>query len=153
MNKETKQRIYKEVLEQLSKKFSESHDLMARMATVAAILHGKFEHFFWTGFYILKDDELTVGPYQGSPACVILEKHKGVCWAGIDRGETVVVPDVHEFPDHIACDARTNSEIVLPVRDPDGAIVGVLDVDSASFDSFDDTDAEYLATILGTLYK
>ncbi len=153
MNKETKQRIYHEVLEELSGKFAESQDPMARMATVTAVLHKKFEHFFWTGFYTLKDDELTVGPYQGSPACVILEAHKGVCWAGIDRAQTVVVPNVNEFPSHIACDERTNSEIVLPIRDPEGVIVGVLDVDSAEFDSFDDTDAEYLGMILGMLYQ
>ena len=153
MNKEIKQRIYHEVIEELSGRFTESHDLMARMATVAEILHNKFDHFFWTGFYTLKDDELTLGPYQGSPACVILEAHKGVCWAGIDQAQPVVVPNVHKFPNHIACDERTNSEIVLPIRDQEGVIVGVLDVDSAEFDSFDDTDAEYLATILGTLYK
>ena len=153
MNKENKQRIYREVIDELSAKFAESQDLMARMATVAAILHNKFEHFFWTGFYTLKDDELTVGPYQGSPACVILEAHKGVCWAGIDQAQPVVVSNVHEFPDHIACDGRANSEIVLPLRDPEGAIIGVLDVDSAEFDSFDDTDAEYLGMIMGMLYQ
>lgn len=152
MDRETKRARYEEVIEELSSKFDESDDLVARMATMAAILHDMFEHFFWTGFYTMRDGDLTVGPYQGSPACVVLEPHKGVCWAGIDRAEPVVVPNVHEFPDHIACDGRANSEIVLPVRDPGGEIIGVLDVDSADFDSFDDTDVEYLVTILRMLH-
>ena len=151
MERQTKRQIYEEVIEELGENFGQSRDMVARMATAAALLHARFEHFFWTGFYLLKNGELTVGPYQGSPACVILEPHKGVCWAGVDRAEPVIVSNVHTFPGHIACDGRANSEIVLPLRDADGEIIGVLDVDSADFDSFDETDTEYLQSILGML--
>ena len=149
MDSATKRKAYEEVIAQIREKFDESQDFVARMATSAALLHDRFQHFFWTGYYLLREGELTVGPYQGSPACVILEPHKGVCWAGVDRAKTVIVPNVHEFPDHIACDGRANSEIVLPLRGAKGEIIGVFDVDSADFDSFDETDAEYLQIIMG----
>ncbi len=106
------------------------------------------DYFFWTGFYLLDKGELIVGPYQGSLACIKLRKDTGVCWAGINKGETVVVPDVHMFPGHIACDSRSNSEIVVPLRDKNGNIIGVLDVDSKEHGSFDDVDAEWLQKIL-----
>ena len=159
-----KQRIYDEVCSRLraelrssrpdgalrdeAAQFVESVDPVARMATTAAVLHHAFQHYFWTGFYVLVDGELTVGPYQGSPACLVLEKHKGVCWAGIDREQPVVVSDVHTFPGHIACDGRANSEVVIPLKDASGAIVGVLDVDSADFNSFDEVDVQNLERIL-----
>jgi GAF domain-containing protein len=122
------------------------------MSTIIAVLHHKFDHFFWTGFYFLKDGELTVRNYQGPLACQVLEKNKGVCWAGINQKNTIVVPDVHQFPGHIACDARSNSEIVVPVIDKKGVILGVLDVDSEKENSFDEVDAENLEEIVGMIF-
>jgi len=152
MDREAKREIYDEAIRELQVRFLESSLPMARMATATAVLHSRLKHFFWTGFYLLEDGQLTVGPYQGSPACVVLEPHRGVCWAGIDRGVPVVVPDVRQFEDHIECDGRANSEIVVPLRDPAGAIVGVLDVDSADFDAFDEVDAAMLQEVLAMIY-
>jgi len=95
-------RIYQQLLSHLPKTKNQT----ARMATVAALLHHKMPHFFWTGFYLLIDKELIAGPYQGPLACLVLEKEKGVCWAGIKDGRTIIVPNVHEFPGHIPCDSR-----------------------------------------------
>jgi len=119
------------------------------MATIVAVLHHKMSDFFWTGFYLLDKGELIVGPYQGSLACIKLKKNTGVCWAGINRKETVIVPDVHLFPGHIACDSRSNSEIVVPLKNQKGEIVGVLDVDSKEFDAFDEMDKQWLERIVG----
>ncbi len=152
MNQSDKAQIYDEILAELRYHIGKSSDPVARMATIVALLHSRLKHFFWTGFYVLLDGELTVGPYQGPPACIVLPPHKGVCWAGIDRGETVVVPNVHEFPDHIVCDGRANSEIVVPLRDRLGRLVGVLDVDSADFDSFDEVDVDRLPRVLAMIY-
>lgn len=139
---------YSRILEQLEELLRDRPNLTARMSTVIAVLHNKMDGFFWTGFYLLDNGELIVGPYQGSLACIRLKKDTGVCWAGINRGETIVVPDVHQFPGHIACDSRSNSEIVVPLRDNEGRILGVLDIDSKEFNSFDEVDAEWLEKIL-----
>lgn len=140
-------RIYKQ-LEDLMKK---SDNSISHMATVAAVLHHKMEYFFWTGFYLLQDGKLLVGPYQGPVACQELAKDSGVCWAGINRKETLVVPDVHQFPGHIACDSRSNSEIVVPLRNKIGDIIGVLDVDSKELASFDEIDAKWLVKIINLI--
>ena len=100
----------------------------------------------------MTDGDLIVGPYQGPVACIHLEKNTGVCWAGINRAETIVVPDVEKFPGHIACDSRSKSELVVPLKKPDGKIIGVLDVDSSSLDSFDEVDAEWVEKILALLW-
>jgi len=121
------------------------------MATIVAVLHNKMEYFYWTGFYMLIDGELTVRTYQGPLACQVLKKHTGVCWAGIDRGEVVVVQDVNQFPGHIACDSASNSEIVIPLRDKSGKITGILDVDSKSLNSFDEIDARWLEKIVSLI--
>jgi GAF domain-containing protein len=139
---------YSRVLEQLEELLQDQPNLIARMSTIVAVLHNKMDGFFWTGFYLLDDGELIVGPYQGSLACIRLKKDTGVCWAGINRGKTVVVPDVHQFPGHIACDSRSNSEIVVPLKDQSGKIIGVLDVDSKEFGHFDEVDAEWLEKII-----
>lgn len=123
------------------------------MATIAAVLHHKMDYFFWTGFYMLRDGDLVVRCYQGPVACQVLARDKGVCWAGINSGETIVVGDVHRFPGHIACDSRSNSEIVVPVRDARGIITGVLDVDSKEKESFDQTDALWLEKIVALVYS
>lgn len=142
---------YEQVYDQLLDLLESNHDRVAAMATVTAVLHHKFKYFFWTGFYLLYNGELIVGPYQGPLACIKLKKDTGVCWAGINRKETIVVPNVHEFPGHIACDSRSNSEIVIPLRDKSGKIIGVLDVDSTGFNAFDDGDKEGLERIVGLI--
>ncbi|MCB1182819.1 GAF domain-containing protein [bacterium] len=127
-------------------------DPVARMATICALLHAKLPHFFWTGFYRLVDGDLVVGPYQGPLACAKLPPPDGVCWAGLRGGETVLVPDVHAFPGHVACDSRSRSEIVVPVRDATGAVVAVLDVDSDQPDAFGPADREGLEAIVALVH-
>jgi L-methionine (R)-S-oxide reductase len=153
MDAERKRERYRRVAEQLRELFVSTSDPIARMATAAALLHAKMTGFFWTGWYLLNDGELLVGPYQGSLACLVLPAHQGVCWAGIDRGEALIVPDVHAFPGHIACDSRSRSEIVIPLRDRSGAVVGVLDVDSERPAHFDETDREGLEAVAALIYS
>jgi GAF domain-containing protein len=153
MTSEQKTGRYQRIYQQLEDLFEDKPNRVARMATIVALLHHKMKGFFWTGFYLLDDGELIVGPYQGSLACIKLEKDTGVCWAGINRGETVVVPDVHQFPGHIACDSRSNSEIVVPLRNITGEIIGVLDVDSSEFNTFDEVDAQWLEQILTLIHN
>lgn len=153
MKDNRKRERYARIELQLAELFAKTADPVARMATVAAILHHKMPGFFWTGFYLLRDGELTVGPYQGSLACLVLKAHTGVCWAGIDRRETVIVPDVHLFPGHIACDSRSCSEIVVPLRDGSGDVIGVLDVDSEAPANFDEADGEGLGRIVDMIFR
>jgi GAF domain-containing protein len=110
------------------------------------------DYFFWTGFYLLQDGRLQVAAYQGPLACIDLAKDNGVCWAGINQNKTIIVPDVEAFPGHIACDSRSKSEIVVPVKNQDGALMGVLDVDSEAYNSFDETDAAWLERIVQLVY-
>ncbi|MCX7306377.1 MAG: GAF domain-containing protein [Hyphomicrobiales bacterium] len=123
----------------------------ARYATTVSLLKAAFgDRFFWCGFYEvdpLKPRELVVGPYQGTLGCLRIPFGKGVCGATALARETVVVPDVHAFPGHIACDSRSNSEIVVPVFDPSGALTAVLDIDSTDFAAFDDVDARGLEAV------
>jgi GAF domain-containing protein len=109
---------------------AKTDDPVAHRATAAALLHHKVPGVSWTGFYFLRGDDLVVEAYQGPVACLVLERHMGVCWAGIDRDETLLVEDVEVFPGHIACDSRSRSEVVIPIHDVNGRAIGVLDVDS-----------------------
>ncbi len=152
MGIEKKKARYGRIIDQLSDLLTKTDNPDARMATIVTVLHHKFDYFFWTGFYFLQNGELTVKNYQGPLACQILEKDKGVCWAGINQKKTIAVPDVHHFPGHIACDSRSNSEIVVPVIDKKGVIVGILDVDSEKLNSFDEVDAANLETIVGMIF-
>lgn len=149
MEKEKKEGRYQRLYEQIEGLLKKSPSQLARMATVNAVLHHKMEYFFWTGFYLLNKGELTVGPYQGPPACQVLEKDKGVCWAAINENRAIVVHDVHEFPGHIACDSRSSSEIALPVRSRDKQqVIGVFDIDSKDKGSFDEVDRKWLEMIV-----
>jgi len=143
---------YERIAAQLAELFIKKPDPIARMATVSALLHHKMPHFFWTGFYRLVGDRLVVGPYQGPLACAVLDAPEGVCWAGVNRTETLIVPDVQEFAGHVACDARSKSEIVVPVRDGDGAVVAVLDVDSDRPDAFGPADRSGLERIVALVF-
>ena len=145
-------RLHDQLSEQLKSGPKRTADPIARMATVCALLHAKLPHFFWTGFYRLVDGELVVGPYQGPLACALLPAPAGVCWAGINGGTTVVVPDVHAFAGHVACDSRSRSEIVVPVRDRSGAVVAVLDVDSDQPDAFGAVDQAGLERIVALVH-
>ncbi len=127
----------------------------ARYASAASLLSQAFSpRFFWTGFYVVDPSnpaELVVGPYQGTLGCLRIPFGKGVCGACADQKQSIIVPDVHAFPGHIACDSRTNSEIVIPVFDATGALAAVLDVDSEQGDAFDEVDRLGLEAICGTL--
>lgn len=151
MENNKKEGRYKRLYEQLQELLTKTDDVIARMATVAAVLKNKMDAFFWCGFYFLYEDKMVVGPYQGSVACQILQGG-GVCLTAARENKTVVVADVHAFPGHIACDSRSNSEIVVPVRDKKGVLKAVLDVDSLSFGSFDETDKIYLGKIVELIY-
>jgi len=143
---------YERIADQLRELFIKTTDPIARMATVVALLHHKMPHFFWTGFYRLQDGHLVVGPYQGPLACAILSEPVGVCWASVQQEEPILVPDVELFPGHVACDSRSRSEVVVPLRDAKGDTIGVLDVDSAQLDAFTQVDIEGLQRIAGMIY-
>ena len=122
-------------------------DVIAKMANIAAVLHGTFG-FWWTGFYRVAGDELVLGPFQGPVACMHIPFGKGVCGTAWKRNETVVVPDVEQFPGHIACSSASRSEIVVPVHGPDGAVAAVLDIDSDRLATFDEEDKVWLERIM-----
>ncbi len=144
MEEKKKDGRYSRIYEQLTKLVVKSENQQARMATITALLHHKMNYFFWTGYYLIVDGEMVVNSYQGPVACQILKKGKGVCWNAFNNGKTVVVEDVNTFPNHIACDSRSNSEIVVPLKNREGKIIGVLDVDSSQRNSFSETDAYWL---------
>lgn len=153
MEANKKRKRYQRIYKQIEELTAQSSNPYSNMATINAILFHKFDYYFWCGFYQLIDGELVVGPYQGSLACIKLAKDKGVCWAGVNTGEAVIVKDVNEFDGHIACDSRSKSEVVIPVRDHNGLIKAVMDVDSTELNSFDEVDAEELTKILTLIYR
>ncbi|GAB4532242.1 MAG: GAF domain-containing protein [Parvularculaceae bacterium] len=147
-----KEAKYAELAKEIAAVTEGEPNVTARMASVAALLHGAFpDRFIWTGFYVVdpdKPDELVVGPYQGGLGCLRIPFGRGVCGAAAAQRETLIVDDVHEFDGHIACDARANSEIVAPVFDASGALIAVLDVDSDRTAAFDETDRRWFEQIL-----
>lgn len=152
LSKAKKAERYARLHHQITDLLVKSNNPISSMATIVAVLHHKMEYFFWTGFYLLQQNKLQVGPYQGSLACIDLKKDTGVCWAGINRKQTVIVDDVHTFEGHIACDGRSQSEIVVPVLNEFGDIIAVLDVDSSTKASFDEIDAHWLEKIVGLIH-
>ena len=125
---------------------------IALMASVAGVLHQKIPKYFYTKFYQMIDDNLIIRPYQGTVGCLRIEFGKGVCGTAAESGETQVVADVHEFPGHIACDARSQSEIVVPVRNAEGRLIAVLDVDSEEKGRFDEVDQEQLEGLIAHVF-
>ena len=123
MTPQQKKQRYQRIQTQLQDLLKTTDDPISRMATIASLLYHKMRHFFWIGFYRLQDGQLLVGPYQGVIACQTLPKGTGVCWACVNRDEAILVPDVEKFPGHIACDSRSKSEVVVPVRDTEGRVV------------------------------
>ncbi|HRY99063.1 MAG TPA: GAF domain-containing protein [Bacteroidales bacterium] len=148
MDSKKKEGRYQRLFDQIADLTARRSNALSRMATVAAVLSNKMEYFFWTGFYLLEEGELYAGPYQGPPACQHLAREQGVCWAGILTAAPVVVPDVEQFPGHIACDSRSRSEIVVPLMNAIGEVIGVLDVDSTAQGAFDEIDALWLTRIV-----
>ena len=142
---------YIRIYGQLEELFVKTTNVSARMATMAALLHHKMPDFFWTGFYMLTNGELLVHTYQGTIACMKLKKDTGVCWAGINCKSTVIVADVEQFPGHIACSSLTKSEIVVPVKNKSGEIIGVLDIDSKKLNTFNEVDAKGLERLVELL--
>lgn len=146
INRGSREEQYRSLIPQIAGLIEGESDLTANLANVSAALKEQFG-FFWVGFYIVKDDELVLGPFQGPVACTRIARGKGVCGAAWERGETLIVPDVDAFPGHIACSSLSRSEIVVPLF-ISGRVVGVLDVDSAELDSFNEKDQRYLEEIV-----
>ena len=146
---------YRELSAEIASVLDGEPNLTARMATVASMLAASFDTYFWTGFYVVdpdKERELVVGPYQGTLGCLRIAFGRGVCGAAAETGQTQLVQDVEAFPGHIACDSRSRSEVVVPVRDASGRLIAVLDVDSDQLAAFDATDAEWLERIVAETF-
>ena len=137
-----KSAIYESLIPQIKALVGDETDLVANLANVAAAIKQTFG-FFWVGFYLVKDDELVLGPFQGPIACTRIALGKGVCGTSWEKGKTIVVDDVDAFPGHIACSSFSKSEIVVPIT-KNGNVVAVLDIDSDTLSTFDETDAHYL---------
>jgi GAF domain-containing protein len=145
---------YRELLPQLAALFEGEPDLVANLANAAAAIRACIPAASWVGFYVMRGGELVLGPFQGNVACVRIALGRGVCGTAAAERRTVVVPDVEQFPGHIACDAGSRSEVVVPISGRGGALVAVLDVDSHDLAAFDDEDAvglQPIAELLGTL--
>ena len=145
-----KQEMYETLLPQIASLVGNETDLIANMANVAAALKQTFG-FFWVGFYLVKGEELILGPFQGPIACTRIRKGRGVCGTAWAKAEMLVVPDVDAFPGHIACSSLSRSEIVVPLIRENGEVWGVLDIDSESLNTFDETDARFLGEICSWL--
>ena len=146
---ETKQERYEALLPQIKAVIEDEPDLIANMANVAAMLHETFG-FWWTGFYRVEGQELVLGPFQGPMACTRIKKGRGVCGTAWAEAQTQVVPDVDQFPGHIACSSASRSEIVVPIFH-EGEVIAVLDIDSAQLNTFDQTDRRYLEQVVEML--
>lgn len=141
-----KEEQYLSIIPQIKALIEGEEDLIANLANICAALKEQF-NFFWIGFYLIKNDTLVLGPFQGPVACTRISKGKGVCGTAWQEEKTLIVPDVEAFPGHIACSSLAKSEIVIPII-RNGVVLGVLDVDSQELDQFDTTDSRYLQEIL-----
>ena len=148
--KGTKQEQYQALLPQIKGLLEGEEDLVANLANVSAALKEQFG-WLWVGFYLVKKDQLVLGPFQGPVACTRISKGRGVCGTSWQQAKTLIVPDVEKFPGHIACSSLSRSEIVVPIIS-NGQVLGVLDVDSEEPDMFDETDQHYLEMIIGYLH-
>ena len=146
-----KKEVYALLLKQVQELLEGETDRIANLANTAAVIHETFG-FWWTGFYLVQGRELVLGPFQGPIACTRIPYGRGVCGAAWQQGKTVVVPDVEEFPGHIACSSASRSEIVVPIL-RNGEVLGVLDIDSRELATFDDEDAAGLEAIAALLTK
>jgi GAF domain-containing protein len=141
-----KKQLYSQLIPQVKSLIKGIDNRDGALANVAALLHDTLPYFFWIGFYIVRNDQLELGPFQGPVACYTISKGKGVCGTAWEKAETIVVPDVEQFPGHIACSSKSRSEIVLPIR-KNGEVVAVLDVDSTGLNTFSEEDREGLEKV------
>jgi L-methionine (R)-S-oxide reductase len=154
-NELTKGEKYEQLFPQIEALVQGEHDLIANLANIASALKMTF-NFFWVGFYLVKNDQLILGPFQGPVACTRIQKGKGVCGSSWSEAKTLIVPDVEAFPGHIACNAASKSEIVVPIFNPQKEVCMVLDIDSDQLNDFDQTDKVYLekiANLISSLIK
>src|SRR5881227_1402612 len=150
MTSQSKSGLYDQLAAQLSSLLAGERDLVANAANFSSLIFHSLPDLNWAGLYFARDGELVLGPFQGRPACVRIKIGQGVCGAGAARCDTVIVPNVHEFPGHIACDSASNSEIVVPLM-KDGRMIGVLDLDSPKLSRFDREDAAGLKELVKIL--
>lgn len=141
-----KNETYRMLVKQVESLIEGENNAVGQLANVAAILHETMG-WWWTGFYLIRNDELQLGPFQGPVACYSIKRGRGVCGTAWDQDRTIVVPDVELFQGHIACSSLSRSEIVVPLHNPDGEVVGVLDIDSKELATFDEVDAQWLEEI------
>lgn len=146
INKGSKVEQYQSIIPQIKGLLEGETDLIANLANIAGALKEQF-NWFWVGFYLVKDDQLVLGPFQGPVACTRINKGRGVCGSSWAKKCTLIVPDVEKFPGHIACSSLSKSEIVVPMIAA-GEVAGVLDIDSSAYNSFDETDQKYLEEII-----
>jgi GAF domain-containing protein len=146
-----KQQLYGEVLQQVTALMSGEKDRIANMANISSVLYWALPEVNWAGFYLLKDQQLVLGPFHGKPACIRIPLGKGVCGTAAAENKVQIVQDVHQFTGHIACDSASNSEIVLPIVDSQQRLLGVLDLDSPAINRFDQVDEAGLSQIVQIL--
>ena len=142
---------YKLLTEQLRSLAEDEPYFIPVLSNASALIYEELEDLNWAGFYLMNKGSLLLGPFQGKTACIRIALGKGVCGTAAQKDETVVVKDVHEFPGHIACDCASNSEIVVPIHDPDGKVIGVLDIDSPVKDRFTKEDAETFSALAAVI--
>ncbi len=147
-----KNETYSTLVKQVESLIEGENNATGQLANTAALLHETMG-WWWTGFYLVNGDTLQLGPFQGPVACYSIKRGRGVCGTAWEQGHTIVVPDVEEFPGHIACSSLSRSEIVVPLHDGDGNITGVLDIDSKDVAAFDDVDAHWLEIIAQVLER
>ena len=155
MDNSTKQQTYQRISKEILSVLAGEENLTARMASVTCLLSQAFPSYYWTGFYLVdpdKNHELVVGPYQGTLGCLRIPFGRGVCGVAAERRETQVVEDVHAFSNHIACDVKSNSEIVVPVFDKSGVLTAVFDVDSTEPASFNEVDKHHLEALMNAVF-
>ena len=147
-----KEATYQLLVKQVESLIEGENNPVGQLANAAALLHETMG-WWWTGFYLVKDGELQLGPFQGPIACYRIKKGRGVCGTAWQEDHTIVVPDVEQFPGHIACSSLSRSEIVVPLHDASGNVIGVLDIDSKELSTFDDIDARWLEEIVHVIEK
>lgn len=145
-----RERNYEVVLEQLKALIEDEPDIIANLSNASALLNHFLDDINWVGFYLWKENELVLGPFQGLPACIRIPYGKGVCGTAVAEKKTILVPNVNEFPGHIVCDANSKSEIVIPIIS-NGTVRGVLDIDSPIYNRFDEIDQYYLEKFVASL--
>ncbi|MFT8323496.1 MAG: GAF domain-containing protein [Bacillus sp. (in: firmicutes)] len=144
---------YQLVIKQLMALLEGEKNIIANLSNASALLNLFLDRINWVGFYLVENEELVLGPFQGLPACVRIPFGRGVCGTAAEKKETVCVEDVHQFPGHIACDAASQSEIVVPLLKEDGTLLGLLDIDSPEKGRFDEIDQKYLQQFVNSLIK